>query len=45
MATLTLMTDPSLLGGVDTKKLGRQLPLSLGEGVIENAQAQGQFDC
>lgn len=31
-ATLTRMTDPSLLGGVDTKKLGRQLPLSLGGG-------------
>lgn len=28
--TLTRMPDPSFLGGVDTEKLGRQLPMSIG---------------
>lgn len=40
--TMTRMPDPSFLGGVDTEKLGRQLPMSIGGlPVIEKRSAQG----
>lgn len=40
--TMTRMPDPSFLGGVDTEKLGRQLPISIGGlPVIEKRSAQG----
>lgn len=39
---MTRMPDPSFLGGVDTEKLGRQLPMSIGGlPVIEKRSAQG----